>query len=320
VSTPALLDPAVVHRLGRLRLRLRRRIDGRFVGGHPARGYGSSQDFTDYREYAAGDDPRLLDPHAWARHRKLLIRQYAAEDTAAVTIVVDGSRSMTFAGKARAARQVAGALAVIATSSGDRVRVAVAGTAVTTGPWYAGGAGMAAALARLGRELPAGGGDEPAGNGGAPAGNRGTPAGDRGRPPGPAHEVDLVAALDRIRRQGQRGPMVVISDLLTPAWPQVIARLGADRGDALLVHLLGPDEIEPAITGDVRLVDAETGRDVELAVSDSTLARYRATRDAWFDGIARACGARGVSQVRHVAGQAAETLIAVELRRLGWVA
>jgi hypothetical protein len=184
---------------------------------------------------------------------------------------------------------------------------------------------MAAALARLGRELPtrggepAGGGGEPAG-GGEPTGDGAEPARDGGAPAGAATEVDLVAALDRIRRQGQRGPMIVISDLLTPAWPQVIARLGADRGDALLVHLLGPDEIEPAVNGDVRLVDAETGSDVELAVSDSTLARYRATRDAWFDGIARACGARGVSQVRHVAGQSAETLIAVELRRLGWVA
>lgn len=295
-SATPLLDPAIVHRLGRLRLRLRRRIDGRFVGGHPARGYGSSQDFTDYREYVPGDDPRLLDPHAWARHRKLLIRQYAAEDTAAISIVIDDSRSMAFAGKARAARQVAAALAVVATSSGDRVRVAVAGTTVTSGPWYAGGVGMAAALARLAGEPAA-------------ADDRETAA-----------DVDLVAALDRVRRQGRRGPMIVISDLLTPAWPQVIARLGADRGDALLVHLLGADEIEPTVTGDVRLVDAETGSDVELAVSSSTLARYRATRDAWFDGIARACGARAVSQIRHVAGDATESLIAVELRRLGWVA
>ena len=296
MSATPLLDPAVVHRLGRLRLRLRRRVDGRFVGGHPARGYGSSQDFTDYREYVAGDDPRLLDPHAWARHRKLLIRQYAAEDTAAISIVIDGSRSMTFAGKARAARQVAAALAVVAASSGDRVRVAVAGTTVTTGPWYAGGAGMAAVLARLDRE-PGTGACPPAGT-----------------------DVDLVAALDRVRRHGQRGPMIVISDLLTPAWPQVIARLGGDRSDALLVHLLGGDEIEPTVTGDVRLVDAETGTDVELAVSAGTLARYRATRDAWFDGISRACGARAVSQVRHVAGDAAEALVAVGLRRLGWVA
>jgi uncharacterized protein (DUF58 family) len=297
MTAAPLLDPAVVHRLGRLRLSLRRRIDGRFAGGHPARGYGSSQDFTDYREYVPGDDPRLLDPHAWARHGKLLMRRYAAEDTAAVRIVVDDSRSMAFSGKALAARRVAAALGVVALSGGDRVRVALAGERVTMTPWYGGRRGMAALLRRL--EVEA--------------------TGDRGPHPASPAPADLVAALDRVRRHGPRGPVIVISDLLTPGWEQVVAHLGAGRSDALLLHLLGRDEVEPAVTGDVRLVDAETGADVDLAVDAAALTRYRVTRDAWFDAVARACGGRAVGQARHVADEPVEALVAVHLRRLGWV-
>lgn len=293
MTAAPLLDPAVVHRLGRLRLSLHRRIDGRFAGGHPARGYGSSQDFTDYREYVPGDDPRLLDPHAWARHGKLLLRRYAAEDTAAVRIVVDGSRSMTFAGKALAARRVAGALGVVALSGGDRVRIALAGDHVTMTPWYGGRRGMAALLRWL----------EDASEGDGEVGS-----------------ADLVGALDRVRRQGPRGPVIVISDLLTPAWDEVVAHLGAGRSDALLLHLLGRDEVEPTVTGDVRLVDAETGADIDLAVDAAALTRYRVTRDAWFDAVARACGGRAIGRARHVADEPVEALIAVRLRRLGWVA
>lgn len=284
------LAPALVHRLGRLRLRLRRRVDGRFVGGHPARGYGSSQDFADYREYVAGDDPRLLDPHAYVRHGRLLVRLYAAEDTAAVTIVVDQSKSMAFAGKADVARQIAAALATVVLSGGDRARVVLAGSISDPGPWYAGGSGLAAMLTRLSNAPPADG---------------------RG---------DLLQALDRARRRGPRGPLLVVSDLLTGEWPQVLARLGADRGDALLVHLLARNEIDPDITGDVRLVDVETATEVELAVTAGTLARYRATRDAWFDAVERTCGARSVGLARHVSDQPVERLVSVDLRRLGWVA
>lgn len=291
MTTPAerLLDPATVARLGRLRLALRRRVEGRYAGGHRARGFGSSQDFADYREYTPGDDPRLLDPHAYARHGKRLVKLYAAEDTAAVRVVVDCSASMGFGGKRTAALRVAAALAAVTAAGGDRVRVLLAGESIDAGPWFAGPATLPAVEARL-----------------------------RAAPP-PAGGADLTAALRRAHGEGPRGPVVLVSDLLAEGWEEAVRLLGSRRTDAVLVHLLGRDELVPPVRGDVRLFDAETGAEVELAVAGDALDRYRQRLASWLEEVRRACGARGVAYARHADDEPLDGLITLALPRLGLV-
>src|SRR5688572_9637283 len=79
-------------------------------------------------------------------------------------------------------------------------------------------------------------------------------------PPGRAH---LVAALRQAHGEGPRGPVVLVSDLLFPGWEGVLQALAAGRGDAVLVHVLGREDLDPAVRGDQRLVDAETGDTTE---------------------------------------------------------
>lgn len=283
-----LLEPATVAAIARLRLNLRRRIEGRFVGGHRAKGFGTSLDFADYREYAPGDDLRLLDPNAHARLGRLLIRLFQAEDAAALRVVVDVSGSMR--AKDRTARRIAASLVAIGTSGGDRVRVLLAGREVDAGPWYAGGAGYPAAERRL-RTMP--------------------PAAGRG---------DLDTALRRADGEGPRGPVVLVSDLLTDDWPAIVSLLAAGRGDATLVHVLARTELEPDLDGDVRLVDVESGEQVEVAVSGTTLAAFAARRDAWLDDVSRQCGARGIAYVRHLDDEPLDHLLTALLPQLGLVA
>ncbi len=284
-----LLAPSTVTRLGRLRLRLARRVDGRFAGGHAAIGYGSSQDFADYREYTDGDDPRLLDPYAYARLGRRLVKLYAAEDTAAVRIVLDASASMGSGAKQRAAATVAAALVALTAAGGDRARLLFAAGATDPGPWFAGPGALPAAETRL-RNAP-----EPAG------------------------VADLAGALRRAAAEGPRGPVVLISDLFTDDWEGVLRLLGSPRRDALLVHLLGREDLEPTVRGDVRLVDVETDAEVEVAVAEAALVRHAATRDAWLADVQRVSGARGVAYVRFVDDEPVESLLAT-LARLGLVA
>jgi hypothetical protein len=146
---PPVLPAATVAKLARLRLAGRRRVEGRFSGGHLSRRYGSSMDFADYREYVPGDDPRHIDTHAHARLGKRLIKLYDAEDEAALRVVIDRSASMGFGRKLQAAVEVAAAFAVIATATGDRVRLLLAGEATDPGPWFRGQGAMAAVDHRL---------------------------------------------------------------------------------------------------------------------------------------------------------------------------
>lgn len=290
-ATGRILPPDLVARLGRFRLAGRHRVEGRFAGAHASRRYGSSLEFADYRAYVAGDDPRRVDWHAHARLGRLLVKLFEAEDEAALRVVVDLSASIAFGAKLRRVREAAAALATVAAAGGDRVRLLCAGDRLDPGPWYRG----AAALPVIERRLLSARAD--------------------GRDP-----AVLVEALRRAHAEGPRGPAVLVSDLLFDGWDAAVRALAAGGGDAALVHVLARSDLEPAVEGDLRLVDSETGEEREVGVSARTLDAYGAARDRWLDELNRACGVTGVAYARLVDDESVEDLLTLTLTRLGVVA
>jgi uncharacterized protein (DUF58 family) len=299
------LSPRLVGELSRFRLTARRRVAGRYAGAHASKRFGSSLDFADYREYVAGDDPRRVDLAVYQRLGRLLVKLYEAEDEAAVRVVIDLSASMGFGRKATAAREMAAALVALAANGQDRVRLLVAGATrdgatvpVEAGPWLRGPSALPAAELQLLALAP-------------PA------ADDRDAPPGRA---DLVTALRRAHGEGPRGPVVLVSDLLFDGWEETLRTLAAGRGDALLVHVLGRDDLEPAERGDLRLVDAETGEDVEVAIADDELEAFARRRDAWLGTVEALAGRHGIGIARLVDDRSVEDVVLTTLRELGVVA
>ncbi len=292
-----LLPPELLARLAQFRLANRHRVQGRYAGSHRSRRLGQSLDFADEREYVPGDDPRSVDLNASRRLGRLLVKLYEAEDEAAVRIVLDLSASMGFGRKVLAARQLTAAFAALAAAGQDRVRVLLVGAAgggpVDAGPWFRGPATLPAVTHRLLDAAP--------------------PTGD-GDPPGRAH---LVAAVRQAHGEGPRGPVVLVSDLLFPGWHGVVRALAAGRGDAVLVHVLGREDLEPALRGDLRLVDAETGEATEVGISDDTLDDYREARDAWLAEVEATTASHGIGYARHVDDRDVADLLLHDLRGLG---
>jgi uncharacterized protein (DUF58 family) len=307
VTAPAtrqrILSPELVARLVRFRLLAKRRVQGRYAGAHASRRFGSSLDFADYREYVRGDDPRRIDLAAYQRLGRLLVKLYEAEDEAAVRVVVDLSASMGFGRKADVAREVTAAFAALAANGQDRVRVILAGaasaTAVDAGPWFRGPTALPAVEHRLLAVRPS------------------DPATDGGSPPGRA---DLVLAVRRAHAEGPTGPVVLVSDLLFDGIDEVLRTLAAGRGDALVVHVVGREDLDPSERGDLRLVDAETGEDVEVGIADDALDAYAAARDAWLAEIEEGAGRHGIAYARVVDDASIEDLVTSTLRALGVVA
>jgi len=93
--------------------------------------------------------------------------------------------------------------------------------------------------------------------------------------------------------------------------------MAAGRGDAVLVHVLGREDLEPALRGDLRLVDAETGDTVEVGISDDTLDGYRAARDAWLAEVEATVASHGIGYARHVDDTDVGDLLLHDLRALG---
>lgn len=112
-----------------LRWPARRAVGAAPPGSHRSTQKGTAGEFTEYRLYRQGDDPRALDWRLLARSDRAFVR--LSDDRALLTtwLIVDATASMAFPegdeSKWHLARQVAVGLAAVAHASSDPVGVVV---------------------------------------------------------------------------------------------------------------------------------------------------------------------------------------------------
>lgn len=91
------VDPKILSRVGNLELLARHVVEGFINGLHRAPFFGASIDFAEHRGYVAGDDIRRVDWRVYARTDRFYVKQYEADTNTNLSILLDISRSMTFA-------------------------------------------------------------------------------------------------------------------------------------------------------------------------------------------------------------------------------
>src|SRR6185312_12125301 len=94
------LDPAVLGALSGLDLVAKTVVEGFVAGLHTSADLGFSQEFAEYRAYAAGDDLRNVDWNVLARSDRMYVKRYRGETNSLVTILLDASNSMQYASHA----------------------------------------------------------------------------------------------------------------------------------------------------------------------------------------------------------------------------
>ena len=108
-----------------LQLLVQNNVAGLFGGNHKSKSYGSSCEFSDYRDYMPGDDITKIDWNAFARFEKLYVKLFLDERQLHTRIYIDASRSMTY-GKGKKdvqAIRLAAALAFLSISEMDKVSI-----------------------------------------------------------------------------------------------------------------------------------------------------------------------------------------------------
>ena len=306
-SLPAsqLFDELFLRKLERLAILSRRAMAGQLQGERRSPKRGQSVEFADFRPYAPGDDFRRIDWNAYARLERFFIKLFVEEEDLTVHILVDTSRSMDWGqpNKLWYAVRAAAALGYIALVGLDRVTVAAIGAEVgQTFPPHRGRLQAFALFDFLAR-LTAGG------------------------------LTDLRRALTAYAaRARQPGPLLLLSDLLdsssppfhpptshspTPGWADGLRALAARGFEVTVLHVLAPDEVNPDLSGDLKLVDAETGAEVEVTADYDLLQRYRDGLAAWREELCRFCGARGMHYVPVETSVPFEELLFALLRRRG---
>ena len=122
------LDPAVLSRIGNLELVARVVVEGFLSGLHRSPHLGMSVDFAEHRPYMPGDDTRRIDWRLWARTDRYYVKEFEADTNANVLLVLDVSKSMSFAGdreralsKLDYARMLVACLAQFSRQQRDRI-------------------------------------------------------------------------------------------------------------------------------------------------------------------------------------------------------
>src|SRR5262245_52427219 len=239
-------------------------MEGFVSGVHGSPFHGLSVEFSEYRDYQPGDEPRHIDWRLYARNDRLCVKRFEQETNARCTIVCDTSASMAYRGrrawgsKIECARVVSTALAWLLLRQND----AVGAVSLDEDEGES-------AAGRL-RYLPPSRKPEQLGivlghfESLAPAG-------------GPRLTALLAHASRLLHR---RGLVFFVSDLLEPsdAVAPAFRRLEFDGHEVIVLQVLDPDEIDFPFTDQTLLEDMETGerRQTRSGARYGYLDRFRA--------------------------------------------
>ena len=294
MSATIRLDERERAQLAQLSFVPQRKSAGGWAGDRRSARRGTSLEFADYRNYAPGDDLRRLDWNLYARLQRPYLKLYEDEEDLVVHIVIDASASMDWPRtedtssetKWDHARRLAAGLAYIALQNNDQLLI----TAISGAEWqpfgpYRGRDRVPLLFSFL-SSLSASG------------------------------ELDWNASLRSYSlRHARPGLLILISDLLTPAGHREgLNDLLALGFEVTFLHILSPDELEPELAGELRLIDVENGSAREVTLDGSLRAQYaRRVRD-WQESIRRDCHARGVRYLLCRSDQPWQSLLLQDLR------
>jgi len=288
----SLLDNATLARVERMRLLPVRRLTNRSRGEHLAGKGGTSTEFHDYRDYAAGDDVRYVDWNIFARIQRPYLKLYRHEEEMHVVILLDASASMQFGQKFTRAKQLAAAFAIMGLMNVEKVSIYAcqhAGQTPLLLPPCTGRISLRRVLEFL-ETIPTGG------------------------------DFPVELAVEEVLKQHRgRGVAVLLSDFLTFGDLERPLNLLFSAGlEVCAVQLLTPEELRPDVTGDVRFVDSETGRTLDVSSAGELLGIYLDHLTALQADLATMCRQRSGRFLALDAETPIEAILFDVLRRRGW--
>jgi len=243
-----------------LELRARAVVEGFWNGMHRSPYHGFSVEFTEYRQYTPGDDPRYLDWRVFARSDRYFIKKYEDETNLRCYLLADQSRSMEYGSKgytkATYAATLAATLAYFLHLQGDAVGLLTFDEQVRE---YLPARNRLGHLRQLMLALE------------KPAGGKAT---------------DLVAPVERITSLiRKRGMVVLLSDFLAPLerLERNLIALSACGHEVTVFQVLDPTELDLSLDQASIFEDVESARTLYIdpvAARASYVKKFQAHNEA----------------------------------------
>jgi uncharacterized protein (DUF58 family) len=220
-----------------LEMRARVVVEGFWNGIHRSPYHGFSVEFSEYRQYTPGDDPRYLDWRVFARSDRYFIKKFEDETNLRCHLLVDNSRSMTYGSrgysKAQYAATLAATLAYFLYLQGDAVGLLTFDEQIRD---YLPARHRTGHLRHLMLAL---------------------------EKPASGQTTNLAAPLRRIAEiVRKRGAIVLLSDFLAPIERLEVDLIALTAGgqEVILFQVLDPAELAFEFGESVMFQDLETGR------------------------------------------------------------
>jgi uncharacterized protein (DUF58 family) len=272
-SSEQLFDSAFLTKLEQLYLLSKKLFRGQNHAERRSRQTGSSLEFADYRNYTRGDDLRSIDWNIYGRLDRLFIKLFEEEQDLQIDFLLDTSASMHWrpAGvedrisKFDQARRIVASLAYIGLANLDRVNIHTFGGALI------GDMGVSRGKSQFHKVLDF-----------------------LRRVPDPEDQTNLAVTFRAYaQRMKRRGLVFVVSDLFAgEGCEEALSVLRYHQFDVHVIQVLDPAELDPTLSGDLRLIDSESGAPFELTADPAMLRRYRAEIGRFVESIESYCQKR----------------------------
>lgn len=288
-----LLSADFMTRLDQLELLSRKIFAGRMKGERRSKRKGESVEFADYRNYVVGDDLRFLDWNIYARLERLLIKLFMEEEDLNVSVLFDCSRSMNWGdpNKGLYIKRVAAALAYIGLVNYDRVSLYGYSDALVHEMRGVRGRRLVSQVIRFLEEIPF---------------------------EGRSHFVE--AARRFATRHKGKGVVIILSDFMDKGgFAGGLRYLLGMHLDLYAIQVLSPEEIDPPLTGDLKLIDVEDEDQAEITISKPLLNKYKAMLQAYCSELKDHCTSRGITYLFTSTRVPFDTLVLSYLRQRGLI-
>lgn len=238
-----------LNKLDNMNISIKTVMDNFYIGNRKSNKKGNSLEFSDFKEYIPGDDIRRIDWNSYARTDRIYVKRFDEEREAGINIFIDASTSMDYGNENKGyySKILSASLAYIALKSSDNVNIFVCGDELK----------QSKLNLRSKRFFS-----------------------------------DTVEFLDNIRFEGNtslsrailqtkdirlnKGISFIISDFFSEdGFEDGIKSLYYRKQKIAVLHIVSPQEANPALNGNIRFIDSESGLTEEVNLDETVLKNYK---------------------------------------------
>ena len=263
--------PEFVSKIEYLSIISKKVFKGSLKGEHRSKKRGTSPEFADYRNYSVGDDLRYVDWNLYGRLEKLFLKLFLEEEDLYVYILLDISKSMKWGRpqKLEYGMKLSAALGYIVLNNMDKMSFVTFDDGVKFNMPPVRGKGQYLAMVKHLEKVES------------------------------SSKTDLNEALKLFALKAPRpGLAIIISDFLDEkGYEEGLKFLFYKKFEPFIIQIFSPDEFEPLLRGNLKLIDIETDAVKEVTLNQKIIDFYKDNLRLFIEGLHNFCFSRGAYHI-----------------------